>query len=317
MAEQKNEKEPGVHMKRISIFRRMRMPLSELEAYYRLRRKARYEQEKELGHIKLRESLYPLFALLLTADRWLRRQEIEVIGNTKKQKGPVIFACTHIGGNDLQSVFEAIRRGCWWFVGDPCVLYQDISGLLLYLNGCILLELTDREDRRIAYARAVELLKAGGSLMIYPEGARNGMENLPVMGLFHGTARMAMATDTKIVPIAIEQYGNRFVVNLGNALFPGNFSDPAELTRELRDAMATLKWGIWEREGLCSRGDLPRNYRELFKKEFEMRIHPYDTLETVERSRFHTKEEIEQRDAFAHLKRLTPCRENAFLFRDM
>lgn len=305
-----------MQVKRIPILRRMGMPLPALEEYYRLRRKARFEQGKTLGHIQLREALYPLFALFIKADRWLRRQKIEVIGNTEIQKGQAIFACTHIGGNDLQSIFEVIRRGCWWFVGDPCLLYQEISGLLLYLNGCILLELTDREDRRIAYARAVELLKAGGSLMIYPEGARNGTDNLPVMGLFQGTARMAMATDTKIVPTAIEQYGNRFVIRFGDALLPRDFQTPAELTQKLRDTMATLKWEIWEREGLCARADLPRNYRELFQKEFETRIYPYDTLETVERSRFHTKKEIEQRDAFAHLKRLIPCRENAFLFRE-
>ncbi len=305
-----------MQVKRIPIFWRMGMPLPALEEYYRLRRKDRFEQGKKLGHIQLREALYPLFALFIKADRWLRRQKIEVIGNTEIQNGQVIYACTHIGGNDLQSIFEVIRRGCWWFVGDPCVLYQEISGLLLHLNGCILLELTDREDRRIAYNRAVELLKAGGSLMIYPEGARNGTENLPVMGLFQGTARMAMATDTKIVPVAIEQYNDRFVVNFGNALLPGDFQTPAELTQKLRDTMATLKWEIWEREGLCARGDLPQNYRELFLKEFEAQIYPYDTLETVERSRFHTKEETEQRDAFGHLKCLTPCKENAFLFRE-
>lgn len=316
ITEWKDEGFRGMQVKHISIFRRMGMPLPALEEYYRLRRKARFEQGKKLGHVQLREVLYPLFALFIKADRWLRRQTIEVIGNTEIQKGQAIFACTHIGGNDLQSIFEVIRRGCWWFVGDPCVLYQEISGLLLYLNGCILLELTDREDRRIAYARAVELLKAGGSLMIYPEGARNGTENLPVMGLFQGTARMAMATGTKIVPVGIEQYGDRFVVNFGNALLPSDFQTPAELTQKLRDTMATLKWEIWEREGLCARADLPQNYRELFQKEFETRIYPYDTPETVERSRFHTKEEIEQRDAFAHLEHLTPCRENAFLFRE-
>ena len=42
----------------------------------------------------------------------------------------------------------------------------------------------------------------------------------------------------------------------------------------------------------------------------------YDTLESVERTRFHTKEEVEQRDAFAHLDMLIPCKENAFLLRD-
>lgn len=255
-----------------------------------------------------------MFTKFLTLDRCFRKQTITVFGNQKKYKGRVIFACTHIGENDLENIYESLHRGCWWFVGDPCVLYKDISGLLLYLNGCILLETSDKDDRHIAYLRAVELLKSGGSLMIFPEGARNGSKNLPVMPLFPGTAKIAMETNTKIVPIAIEQYDKRFVVNFGTEIFPEKFYDSVELTQELRDALATLKWEIWEREGLFSRDDLPENFGEQFIKMFEKRLQPWDTLESVERTRFHTKAEIEQKNAFAHLDKLIPCRENAFLW---
>ena len=179
-----------------------------------------------------------------------------------------------------------------------------------------MLETDNKEDRHIAYLRAVELLNAGGSLMIYPEGARNGTENLPVMELFPGAAKMAMETNTKIVPIAIEQYSKRFVINFGSELLPENFQNYVELTQTLRDVLATLKWEIWEREPLQSRDRLPENYSELFIKEFEARIYPYDTLETVERTRFHTKEEMEQKGAFAYMKKLIPCKENAFLFKN-
>ena len=153
-----------------------------------------------------------------------------MIGNQKKYREPVIYACTHIGENDLENIYEAIRRGCWWFVGDPCVLYKDISSLLLYQNGCILVELSDKVDRRIAYLRAVELLNAGVLLMIFPEGARNGMENLSVMALYQGTAKMSVETNTKIVPIVIEQYDKRFVINFGDELLLEDFHDNFELT---------------------------------------------------------------------------------------
>ena len=298
-----------------SLLQRVFMPLPELEVYYCARRKYRFKQGKKLKHIRLREAFYPVFTKFLTLDRFFRKQTITVFGNQKKYKDRVIFACTHIGENDLENIYEVLHRSCWWFVGDPCVLYKDISGLLLYLNGCILLETGDKDDRHIAYLRAVELLRGGGSLMIFPEGARNGSENLPVMPLFQGTAKMAMETNTKIVPIAIEQYDKRFVVNFGTEIFPENFSSSVELTQELRDALASLKWEIWEREGLFSRDSLPENFREQFIKTFEKRLQPWDTLESVERTRFHTKAEIEQKNAFTHLDKLIPCWENAFLFR--
>lgn len=298
-----------------NIFQRLVMPLQELETYYRERRKFRFESGRRLKHIHLRETFYPLFSKFLMLDRFSRKQTITVIGRQRKYREQVIYACTHIGENDLENIYETIRRGCWWFVGNPCVLYKSVSGLLLYLNGSIFLETSDKDDRRIAYLRAVELLKSGGSLMIFPEGARNGTVNLPVMELFPGTAKMALETNTKIVPIAIEQYGRRFIVNFGDELLSEDFHDYTELTQKLRDVLATLKWEIWEREPLQSRGSLPTDYSELFRKEFEARIYPYDTPETIERSRFHGKISSPQ-EAFAHLNQLIPCRENAFLFRE-
>lgn len=297
-----------------NIFQRFAMPLQELETYYQEQRKLRFKSGEKLKHIHLREAFYPLFSKFLTLDRFFRKQTITVIGRQRKYKEQVIYACTHIGENDLENIYETIRRGCWWFVGDPCVLYKSLSGLLLYLNGSIFFETSEKDDRRIAYLRAVELLKGGGSLMIFPEGARNGTANLPVMELFPGTAKMALETNTKIVPIAIEQYGRRFIVNFGDELLSENFHDYTELTQKLRDVLATLKWEIWEREPLQSRDSLPTDYRELFRKEFETRIYPYDTPETIERSRFHSKISTPQ-EAFAHLNQLIPCKENAFLFR--
>lgn len=302
-------------MKHRNIIQRLKMPLLVIEEYYRERRKERFEQGKKLKHIRLREALYPVFIKFLAVDRLFRKQQITVLGRHNRDKGQFIFAGTHIGENDLENIYESLRRGCWWFVGDPCILYKNISGLLLYLNGSIFLETIDKDDRHIAYLRSVELLKGGGSLMIFPEGARNGSENLPVMPLFQGTAKMAMESNVKIVPVAIEQYAKRFVIKFGQALLPENYTEPMKLTQELRDALATLKWDIWGKEGVQSRSSLPQDYRERFHQEFEKRISPWDTLETIERARFHTKAEMEQQDAFAHLDQLIPSRANAFLFR--
>ncbi|MBQ8231869.1 MAG: hypothetical protein IJZ34_08095 [Lachnospiraceae bacterium] len=125
-------------MKHKNIIQRFTMPLPELEIYYCERRKYRFEQGKKLKHIRLREKFYPVFVKFLAVDRIFRRQTVTVIGNRKKYKEQVIFACTHIGENDLENIYEVLHRSCWWFVGDPCILYKDISGILLYLNGSVL-----------------------------------------------------------------------------------------------------------------------------------------------------------------------------------
>lgn len=223
----------------------------------------------------------------------------------RKYEEPIIYACTHIAENDLENIYEVLHHRCWWFVGDPCVLYKNVAGLFLYAQGSVFLELTDKEDRHIAYQRALEILHAGESFMIFPEGARNGTENLPVMGLFSGTAKMSIETNTKIVPVAIEQYNHHFIINFGDALHPGKYQDAVKMTNDLRDVLATLKWEIWENEGIQFRRSYPSNYREQFLKEFEDHIQPYDTWETVERSRFRTREEAEYNEVIKYSDRIT------------
>lgn len=302
-------------MKRRNFIQRLIMPLPDLERYYREYRKERFERGHHPKSIRLREWCYPIFRIFLAVDRKFRKQTITVINLPPKEKKQVIFACTHIGENDLENIYEKLGRGCWWFVGDPGFMYRDISGLLLYLNGVIFLDTGDTDDRTIAYMRSVDLLKAGGSLMIFPEGARNGSENLLVMPLFSGATKMAVETGTPIIPIAIEQYDKRFVINFGSELYTEDFQSSAEMRQTLRDSMATLKWEIWEQEGIQLRADIPEDYSEQFIQQFEQRIYPYDTLESVERARYHTKEDIEHREACAHIDRLLPCKENAFLLR--
>jgi hypothetical protein len=271
----------------------LKMSLTELEEYHRKRRNENYVNKRKLKAIHLRELFYPCFKLFLRIDRLLRKQKIILMGNKEKYKGQYIFACTHIGENDLENIYEVIGRGCWWFVGDPGFMYRDVSGLLVWLNGCFFCDLPYRDDCHIAFNRSVELLKKGGSLMIFPEGARNGSENLPVMKLFYGTARLSIQTGVKIVPVAIEQYKNDFVIKFGERISPDGFEGENDLTIFLRDTLATLKWDIWETKGLFNRCELPYNYGDMFLEDFEKKIHPYDTLETVERARYRSKEDIE------------------------
>lgn len=301
--------------KKKNILARLAMPISELEDYYREQRKYWLVQGKKLQYIRVREYLYPFIVMFLKLDRIFRGRTIEILGEIPKFSEPTIFACTHTGGEDAQCVYESLGRGCWWFVGDPCVLYKDISGLLLHMNGSVFLETMDKTDRHIAYLRAVELLKKGGSLMIFPEGARNGTDSIPVMPLFQGTAKMAMESQVKIIPVGVEWFGKHFKIKFGEGLLPENFGNTEDLTQMLRDTLSTLKWDIWESERIQSRSALPKNYRQQFRKKFAKSIYPYDTLEAMERTRFHTREEQEQKDAFIYLSKLIPSRENAFLLR--
>lgn len=122
---------------------------------------------------------------------------------------------------------------------------------------------------------------------------------------------MAIRTGAEIIPLAIERYGQNYTINIGQNISVTNFTmeKKHQLTEMLRDAIATLKWEIWESQPQIKRAEIPPDYR------LQEQMHGVYTMDDIEVTRYHTKEEMEQKDAFAHLDKLIPCKKNAFLFR--
>lgn len=186
------------------------------------------------------------------------------------------------------------------------------------LNGTIICHTGSKSDRYIGKETCIQCLNQGGNLLIFPEGAWNVTPNLPIMPLFNGTAEMAIRSGAEIVPVAIERDGRNYTVNIGRNISSDGFSlnQKADLTQTIRDALATLKWEIWESQQIESRADIPADYGKHFLQEIldQIRDDSY-SLEDIEITRFHTKAELERKDVESHLGRLIPCRENAFLLR--
>ncbi|MCQ2082401.1 MAG: 1-acyl-sn-glycerol-3-phosphate acyltransferase [Lachnospiraceae bacterium] len=208
--------------------------------------------------------LLPLLKILRISEK----QHITVVGDAQVETTkPVIYACTHIGFFDIMILFEAIKKPCWLFWGNPNEDLTTLYGWMARRNGAILIDTYDKEDRKLAKMEAEMLLNQGGSLMIFPEGAWNITDNEPVMKLFKGTVSMALNTNAEIVPIAIEQYGKEFFVNIGRNIQYTNEKESIEqLNCELRDNLATLKWQIWEKQTICVRSEIPADYRDTYIK---------------------------------------------------
>ena len=317
--------------KRLSLIRRMSMPLPELQSYYREQRKREFLENSPMSRqIDFRKRTRPLFLGLLSV-------YLKIIGVKLTQMGkpcavddaPCIYACTHNYRLDFEMCFSTIRKSCWLFMGDPNETYKNLDGFLLWLNGAILADTDYREDCHIGKETAIRLLQQGGSLLIYPEGAWNLSENLPVQKMYEGAAEMALRTGAKIIPMAMEQYGKRYVVNTGKPLDPAAYSGYQEsqhgasmkdgkrrMTCDLRDELASLRWEIWENEPTIQRDKLPRDASESFHRMIMEQSENGYTEEEIERTRFHERNEEAHKEAEGCLDRLIPKRENAFLLRE-
>lgn len=304
-------------MDKKNFFQRMKMPLPELEEYYRTCRADAYNNNEPIKGIKWRKRLHPLLLSVVRINRLISREKLCIVNDQHINTGkPVIYACTHIGWKDVERVFEAIKDHAYLFWGDPRELYRRIEGFLLYLNGDICCDTSDKNDRYIGKETCIRLLQQGCSLLIYPEGAWNIIENQVVMPLYPGTVEMAICADTEIVPIAIEQYDRYCYVNIGkNVNMQGiPISQKQEATYQLRDILCTLKWEIWEKHGKASRKDISDNHIKEFLEKFEAQMDDVYTLEDVRSTRYHSKITSPE-EAFAFVRYLNPSLRNAFLFR--
>lgn len=255
------------NFERKSLLELRKLSIQELEKYYMELRRYNYENDVPLKGIDIRKKIHKLLLSLIKIDRKLCKETIEIIKDERIETNkPIIYACTHIGGNDIQRTFEAIKDHAYLFLGDPRSLYRDVAGLMLYLNGVICLETNNKTDRFIAKNRAIELLKNGGDLLIYPEGAWNITDNLPCMKLYTGTIKMALETGAEIIPMAIEQYNKKFYVNIGSNVILDQSLSVDELNDNLRDTLATLKWDIWEHQGIFERTTIDQGFVDSFKQ---------------------------------------------------
>lgn len=278
-------------------------------AYYFYQGKRIYKRKNDVWHYVL------LYVLKLI--RFMKKQKLYVIADHHNQKGkPVIYACTHVSYDDIVMTFEAIKSPCWLFLGDPELNYRTLNGWMVEKNGVVYVDTYDKEDRKIAAETSIRLLKEGGSLLIYPEGAWNVTDNLPVMKLYNGAVNMAQRAGVDIVPIAIEQYGRSFYVNIGeNVNFNNRLEDTTELTSELRNIMAKLKWEIWEKMGMVTRKSLPEDLHKHFAEDILATAGENGyTMQMVEDERYHDKDTADCQTVFSFMEKLRPCKENAFLF---
>ena len=89
--------------KKISLLEKRKLAIEDLIKYYSELRKYEYDNGYELKHIELRKKIHFLVSIILEIDQILSKEKIAVLNDLHNMNNdkPKIFACTHIGGNDV------------------------------------------------------------------------------------------------------------------------------------------------------------------------------------------------------------------------
>lgn len=300
-----------------------RLPKEEMIDYYRDLREYIYLKNEKVKGIKFRQKIKPLLVKMLRLQRVFTGRELEILDDKSNHNDycPTIYAVTHVGRYDLEIVCEAIEPQAHILCGDPETMYRNLDGFTAQLNGAIYVDTDSKSDRFVAKETAVKVLKQNGNILIYPEGIWNLEPCRPMLPLYPGVIEMAYRSGATIVPVGIEQYDNKFIVNIGKNFevtdyIKDNYTKEkeSEAKEALRDEMATLKWEIWESTGKSTKEEFPEGYYEDFVDQ-RLSEWPIYTRDTLKKRTFRNKGEVSQDEVYQFTKKLIPKKENAFLLR--
>lgn len=173
-------------------------------------------------------------------------------------KEPVIWCVNHGFKDDIAATIRATRHSHVFFGSIPH-FFNTFDGIALSLNGVILCNRKRNESKKAAFHLAVETLKCGNDVTIFPEGVWNKTPEKLTLDLWPGIYRMAKETGSKIIPVI-------HYLRDPNLKYPGNvihtvIADPISmvgLSEEeglalLRDSMATWYYLLMEKYGQTTR----------------------------------------------------------------
>lgn len=276
------------------------------------------ELEKTIskGGIRVRQKLNPMVKAFAP---FMSKYKMKVIERKNVATDrPVIFSATHGFRDDILFTVRAIKAHGYVLFGNLHQFFHSYEGIAIWLNGVVLVDRTDKESRQASKEKMKYVLRSGGNLIVYPEGTWNKSENLLILQLFGGIYDIAKETGAVVVPVATHLEGKYVYVSTGEALDIA-VHEKTEGLDILRNEMATLKWELMERYSYVTRNELlkgrtPKEYWHDYIEHLISEVDFYDR-EVEDNAHFRSKEQKEYEAVCAHLEKVEPRMENAFLWR--
>ena len=174
--------------------------------------------------------------------------QVTVTGLENLPEGPVLFVSNHEGNFDIPVLLSSIPKP-FGFISKKEVNKLPIIPSYMEEMNCVFLDRTDRRSAFKSITDTIDKLKAGHSVLIFPEGTRskgNGLQEFK-----SGFMRIAKDAQVPIVPIAIEGT-SRIMENNNNQIHS------AAVTVQVLEPISTLEFS----EAGAKAAQLVRNHIE-------------------------------------------------------
>ena len=131
-------------------------------------------------------------------------------------KETYVIVSNHQSGADILVLFRLYRHYKW--VAKQSLFYYPFIGWNMWLNGYISIVRTRGRSKLMMMDKAANAVKAGNSVMLFPEGTRTQDGNLQPFKT--GAFRLALDTKSPILPVVIK--GTYFAINKNSLLIHKN-----------------------------------------------------------------------------------------------
>ena len=175
-----------------------------------------------------------------------------------------IFVGSHVCPEDIETMLNIIDRNAYLILGSVENLNYNPEVYLSWLNGMIVFNVLDQNERSTLPAKMERVLQTQ-SILIFPEGSHNYDLNKLIKPLYDGPVNLALKTGKKIVPVVlVKDYENNIAyLDVGNPIdvrnldlnmqdyYPGKEENEKyrikSMSSYVRDQMATAVWHMMER----------------------------------------------------------------------
>lgn len=178
----------------------------------------------------------------------------------------VIYACNHSNSHDFYTIQEVFKNNVNIFAS-----YEGLSKMTIRLFNLVDAVLIFRDNKtscQDGFNKLCFYLNKGNSIIMYPEATWNIHPSKLMLPMKIGVVKLAAITGKPIVPVIFEYLENneicnsemdtinKCVVRFGDPIYVNKDDDYIEKLDDLKNSMATIRWNIWESQGLYKREDL-------------------------------------------------------------
>ena len=222
------------HLRRLSDEERKEYQLKALEHYGNLKNQLDNFEKMTIIHniIWIFMNLYPI-----------KIHKLNDI-NIKDIDGPIIFTANHSNANDFPILFRLIKKH-FFIMADYSMQNDFFVDTLNKINGCVYVDRKSKESGKNAFEQAIEGVKKGYNMLIFPESTWNLFPKRPMLPRHWGDLKIAQETGRPILPIALVYSGRNCFVKYGKLRYVNKADDLKTIDREVYDEMCDLRLDIW------------------------------------------------------------------------